>query len=397
MNRNNVEPTRALGRTKNRGLLKLSLLLTSMMTMMAGAIVAPSLPLISEVFKDVENIAILSRLVITLPALFIAVSAPIFGILTDKYGRKRLLLLSLTLYAISGSSGFLLNNIYVLLVSRAVLGLAVGGIMTIATALIGDYFKGDERNSFAGMQGAFMGIGGMLFIALAGILADVNWHAPFLIYLFSVPIAILGIIYIYEPEVDPEKKAVTPRAYDYDRKRIVIIYILAFLGIVFFYMVPVQIPFLIGGLEDATNAHIGYAISLSMIPGSLVAMSYKRLKRIFSFRQIFQLALFMMAIGYLIISQSSGYTSIVMGLLVGGIGTGLLMPTGSLWVMSIAPDQIRGSLVGRLSTATFTGMFLSPIILQPLINNFEVKGAFMAVSIIMVVISALLFLLKGLR
>ena len=113
---------------KNKGLLKLSLLLTSMMTMMAGAIVAPSLPLISEVFKDVENIALLSRLVITLPALFIAVSAPIFGILTDKYGRKRLLLLSLALYAVSGTSGFLLNNIYALLVGRALLGLSVGAL-----------------------------------------------------------------------------------------------------------------------------------------------------------------------------------------------------------------------------------------------------------------------------
>ncbi len=44
---------------KNRGLLKLSLLLTSMMTMMAGAIVAPSLPLINEVFNEVDNIALL--------------------------------------------------------------------------------------------------------------------------------------------------------------------------------------------------------------------------------------------------------------------------------------------------------------------------------------------------
>jgi MFS family permease len=382
---------------KNTALLKLSLLLTSMMTMMAGAIVAPSLPLISEVFSEVRNIALLSRLVITLPALFIAISAPIFGILTDKYGRKKLLLLSLTLYAVSGASGFLINNIYALLVSRALLGLSVGGILTIATALIGDYFKGDERNSFAGMQGAFMGIGGMIFIAFAGILADVSWHAPFLIYLFSVPVAILGVIYLYEPDVVSERKAVSPRSFDYDRKRVVIIYLLAFTGIVFFYMVPVQIPFLIGGLDDVTNAHIGFAISLSMIPGSLAAMSYKRLKRILSFRQIYQAALFMMGMGYFIISQSTGYTSIVMGLLVGGIGTGLLMPTGSLWIMSIAPDQIRGSLVGRLSTATFTGMFLSPIILQPLINNFEVKGAFMAASICLVLISLGLFALKGLR
>lgn len=379
---------------KNRGLLKLSLLLTSMMTMMAGAIVAPSLPSISKAFSDVENIALLTRLVITMPALFIAFSAPIFGILTDRYGRKRLLLLSLILYAISGTSGVFLENIYFILIGRAFLGIAVGGVMTIATALIGDYFKGDERNSFAGLQGAFMGVGGMVFIAVAGILADVSWHTPFYIYLFSIPVTILGVIYLYEPEITKVSRKHKVKPEPHNRKHAFVIYLLAFTGIVFFYMVPVQIPFLIGGLDNVSNAQIGYAISLSTIPGSLAAMSYKYIKKALTFRQIYQLALFMMGAGYLLISQSSGYTSIVIGLLVGGIGTGLLMPTGSLWIMSIAPDSIRGSLVGRLSMATFLGMFFSPIILQPLVNQFEVKGAFLGASICLVTISILLFFLR---
>ncbi|MFC2129425.1 MFS transporter [Bacteroidota bacterium] len=379
---------------KNRGLLKLSLLLTSMMTMMAGAIVAPTLPSISKVFSEVENIALLSRLVITLPALFIAISAPIFGILTDRYGRKKLLLISLVLYALSGTSGAYLENIYVILIGRAVLGIAVGGVMTIATALIGDYFKGDERNGFAGLQGAFMGVGGMVFIALAGILADVSWHTPFYIYLFSIPVLILGLIYLYEPEITRVVRENKIKPESHNKKHALVIYLLAFTGIVFFYMVPVQIPFLIGGLDNVTNAQIGYAISLSTIPGSLAAMSYKYIKKVLTFRQIYQAALLMMGIGYLLISQSSGYTSIVMGLLVGGIGTGLLMPTGSLWIMSIAPDSIRGSLVGRLSMATFLGMFFSPIILQPLVNQYEVRGAFMAASICLFLITSALFFLR---
>lgn len=362
--------------------------------MMAGAIVAPSLPSISKAFSDVENIALLTRLVITLPALFIAASAPIFGMLTDRYGRKRLLLISLILYAVSGTSGAYLENIYLILAGRALLGIAVGGVMTIATALIGDYFKGDERNSFAGLQGAFMGIGGMVFIAVAGILADISWHTPFYIYLFSVPVIILGLVYLYEPEITRTARAKQTKPEPHNRKHALIIYLLAFTGIVFFYMVPVQIPFLIGGLDNVTNAQIGYAISLSTIPGSLAAMSYKYIKKVLSFRQIYQLALFMMGIGYFLISISSGYTSIVMGMLVGGIGTGLLMPTGSLWIMSIAPDSIRGSLVGRLSMATFLGMFFSPILLQPLVNHFEVKGAFLGASICLGVITFLLFFLK---
>ena len=68
--------------------LKITLLLTSMMTMMAGAVVAPSLPQIKQVFIKVENVEILTRLVITLPALFIAFFRPLSEeFLTEWEGR----------------------------------------------------------------------------------------------------------------------------------------------------------------------------------------------------------------------------------------------------------------------------------------------------------------------
>ena len=65
------------------------------------------------------------------------------------------------------------------------LGLAVAGVMVSATTLIADYFKGDARANFMGLQAAFMGFGGVIFLSVGGFIADVNWRLPFLIYLFS--------------------------------------------------------------------------------------------------------------------------------------------------------------------------------------------------------------------
>lgn len=365
-----------------------------MMTMMAGAVVAPSLPQIASVFIDTEHIELLSRLVITLPALFIAIFSPFFGSWSDKYGRKNLLLFSLVLYAFGGTSGYFLNNIYYILIGRVVLGISVAGIMTIATALIGDYFKGDERNGFVGMQGAFMGFGGVVFISIAGWFADIHWHAPFLIYLFAVPVLILGLVYLYEPEkVIPKDKS---KAIDlnYNKQTAVLIYILAFIGIVFFYMIPVQIPFLLSGMEGVSNSGIGIAISTSTFTSALTSISYKRIKRYLSFKNIYQLTFLFMALGYLIISQVDSYSLILVGLAVSGIGTGLLMPTGNLWIMSIAPNNIRGTLVGKLAQATFLGMFLSPFLLQPIINQKSVSFLFLTATFIMGLIAFVLFLLK---
>ncbi len=239
-----------------------------------------------------------------------------------------------------------------------------------------------------------MGIGGVVFISVAGIVADIHWQMPFLIYLFSIPVLILGVIYIYEPEIT-SKKDKSNESIKYNKKLAAIIYLLLFTGIIFFYMVPVQIPFLLGKLDNISNSKIGYAISLATLSSAIVSMNYKRIKRVLSFRQILQFALIIMGIGYFIISQSASYSSILAGLFVSGIGIGLLMPTGNLWIMSIAPEKIRGTLVGRLSMATFLGQFVSPIILQPIINSYNLNNSFVIAGICMWAISILMFTIKS--
>ena len=165
--------------------LKLTLLLVSSLTIMSVITISPALPQMVIAFSDVTNAEFLVKLVLTLPALMIAIFAPITGRLIDRHGRLRILWLSLVLYAISGTAGYFLNNLYHILISRALLGISVGMSMTIVITLIADYFDGKERQKFVGLQIAFMSMGGILFIGLGGILADLSWRYPFLIYLFS--------------------------------------------------------------------------------------------------------------------------------------------------------------------------------------------------------------------
>jgi len=155
-------------------------------TVLAATIISPALPAMSEAFADVPNSEFLVKLTLTMPALFIALGALFAGLLLDHWGRKPVLIVSLILFGLAGTAGFFLDSLPAILASRAVLGLAVAGIMSGFTTLILDYFRGSELDKFLGFQGAFIGLGGMVFIFSAGLLAEIGWQYPFLLHLSAL-------------------------------------------------------------------------------------------------------------------------------------------------------------------------------------------------------------------
>lgn len=375
---------------KNKKLIAITLLLSSMFTMMAGAIVSPSLPQIERIFHDKENIAILTRLILSIPAVFTALCSPMFGVLADKLGRKSLLLSSLVLYAIGGVSGFLMNDIYLILTGRALLGISVAGIMTISSTLIGDYYTGAERNKFMGLQGAFMGIGGVVFVSLAGILADIKWNLPFLIYLLSLVALVTGMISL--KDTPKEKHASYHRLESMPYKlHASKVYGLIFIGIVFFYVMPVQLPFLLDKMEKMSNSKIGFVISVMQLSSSIVALNYKRIKGLFEFEIIYLFVMLFMGVGFAMLAFCTQFSIILLSVAIAGIGVGLLMPLGNLWIMEIAPEHKRGVMVGNITTAVYLGQFLSPILLQPVVNAFGIVEMFLIASYIMIFIAVIVF------
>ena len=165
-------------RDPNRTAVRITLLAASSIAIFAGATLAPAVPAIRENFKDVPNIDLMARLVLTLPALFIGLLSPFVGLVVDNLGRKRVLVVSILVGALAGISGFFVETLGLLLAGRAILGIAVAGSMTSATTLIADYYEGPARSGFLGLQAGVMGLGGAFVLAVAGIMADISWRPP---------------------------------------------------------------------------------------------------------------------------------------------------------------------------------------------------------------------------
>lgn len=264
----------------NSLITKITLLFVSTLTVMAGATIAPALPAMQDYFEQVENVELWVRLVLTIPALSIVLASPIAGQIVDSIGRKSLLIASAILYGLGGASGFLLDSLSGILFGRALLGLAVAGVMVTATTLIADYYQGESRANFMGLQAAFMGFGGVIFLSTGGYLADQNWRLPFLIYLFAWILLPLILVSLYEPKriEDTNNSFLNTGSSSLPIKFLFLVYGAVLLMQIVFYLIPVQLPFYLRNLTGASASQSGLAIAFCTLFSAFASMVYGKIK-----------------------------------------------------------------------------------------------------------------------
>ena len=357
----------------------ITILLGSSLSVLTVTILAPSLPTMLAVFKDVPNSELLVRLVLTTPALFIAIGAPFSGFLLDRLGRKSILITALVIYSLSGSAGFFLNSIYGILISRAILGLSISAIMSGFTTLIIDYFKDAQLDRFMGYQSAFISFGGMGFIFIGGLLADINWRLVFLVHLLAIIVLIFTALTVNEPE----RKASTGKVKDSKSvipyKTIGLIYLTTFVSILIFFIFPLQVPF---HLTSASGSLVGLALSVQGLAGAIIALQFGKIKSRLSFSEIFIMIFIFFGINHVILSFTDDFSSVILALIFGGLGIGLLPANINVWLASVVPSDLRGRAVGGLTMSLFIGQFLTPIISQPFLARLGISGMFFSFGIL---------------
>lgn len=356
----------------------LTILTGSALTVLAVVAVSPSLPEMSQAFQQVPNADFWVRLAITIPALVIGIGSPFAGFLLDRWGRRPVLVISIIFYGVMGTAGFLLDSISGLIISRAIFGLAVAGVMSSFTTLIGDYFSGGRLNQFMGYQAAFMNFAAVLFLVVGGYLADIGWQYPFLIYLLAF-LVLPGVLFtIDEPQIRSEVAEDVGPAVEIGMpiKTAIMVYATAFSGMVLLFIVPVHMPFYLTEVGGLSNSQVGLMLAVQALAGAIVALRYGLLKARFSYKIISSLAFLSLGIGYLIIASSPGYASAFVGLLISGVALGMFLPNINVWLVTVAPAPVRGRAVGGLTAAIFLGQFMAPVLSEPIVQQFDLTGTF---------------------
>lgn len=349
------------------------LLAASMITLMGGAAVAPALPKMAQYFSNIENAEYLLAFMITLPSLAIALSSPFMGIIADKYGKKKLLIFSLLLFSLSGVTGAFFDSLESILSGRFVLGIAIAGIMICATALITDYYTDPaKRQKVFGMQAAAMGFGGLILETGGGGLAEFSWRYPFFIYLIALPI-MFGAFSLLEPakhqtQVNQNKNETANPNSKLKIGAIAFVYFIMFIAMVLMFAVPSKGPFLFFESGITSSLITGVLLGLMGMASMGVALCQVKISKYLDELMRCALGIGSTGLGLFLMANGSMAT-IVAGVVFVGIGMGVSQPTLTHWIGLLSPQHLRGRIFGGLTSIIFLAQFVSPIIMQPLLEN----------------------------
>ena len=193
-------------------MLTYTILSFSLLTIMSAAAVAPALGLIKEHFSDADPLLV--KLIISLPPLFIIIVNLLFTKIC-KYVRTRTLALTgVLMYVIFGTCAFWVDNIWLLLVMRALLGISVGLIMPLSVGLLSYYFPPEEIARLMGLSAAMNQMGGVVATLIAGVLATIDWNYAFLVYILGLIVAVMVVKWLPNEQLHPG------RAYKEEAKKV---------------------------------------------------------------------------------------------------------------------------------------------------------------------------------
>lgn len=336
---------------------------------MAGAgdavLIAPVLPQMQQEFAAVAGVEVLVPVVLTVPALMIGLIAPFAGFIADRFDRKRLLLVAMVGYTIFGTAPLYLSSLGAVLGNRVLVGICEAAIMTCATTLIGDYWSGEKRSRYLGLQTLVAALSATLFLGIGGALGAAGWRTPFWLYIVAILLVLPMARLLWQPARPAAVPAVSGRLASVPWRLLAAPCLVTLFGGVVFYALIVELSFVLNGVGVTSTAAIGGISAVMSLATAAGAVVFGRISRL-SPRVLLPVEFALAAVGLVLVFATTSTAVITVGAVITGLGTGMLLPTLLTWAVNRLSLEQRGRGTGLWTGTLFIGEFLAPLVIAAL-------------------------------
>ncbi|MGD9599552.1 MAG: MFS transporter [Steroidobacteraceae bacterium] len=351
----------------------LTLFIVCVIDVLGFGVIVPLIPYIGSRF---EASATLITAILGVHALCQLIAAPVWGRLSDRYGRRPILMFSLSGACVSYAMLGFAPDIAWVLASRVLGGLMAGNI-SAAMAYASDISTPEERTKALGTVGAAIGIGFMLGPAIGGILAGDNLATASFVRPALVAMALslfaIALVALFLPESHTaEHRARMAGVTDGRRTPLALLRRLPGLRYVTLAALCIAIAQAIFESIFAlwALARFGYGprtvgllmFALAIVPVTMQGALVRVLAPRFGEHRLAIAGVAAFVVGMMIAAAVPGIEVALVGLAIAGAGSGAFSPSGSALASKEASSANRGSVLGTYQTSSSLGRVIGPFI-----------------------------------
>lgn len=345
----------------------------SMVTSLPGLAISPILGQLHETFKDSSDLQL--QLLESLPSFIVVPFILLAGRLSLLINKKKLLTVGLSVFFLCSILYLFSSKMWMLLVVSAFMGIGAGLVVPFSTGLIADYFAGSRRTRQLGISSAITNLTLVLATLLAGILAHVNWHLPFLVYALS-GVSLFFLFYLKDMpnnalnkgEQGETKLIANPTNFKWPWGLMIFYAIITFFALT----IPFYLAIYVESYHHDSASISGLMISLFFLsmtaPGFFInyVINYLRQKTI-------PFSMISITIGLLVMTLSHNTALLLIGVVLVGVGYGAMQPIiYDKTAASTSPKHATLAL-SLVMAMNYIAIIIYPFIMQGLQSIFNTK------------------------
>ena len=352
-----------------------------MMAVLGTSSVTPAFPtIVRELGISSGQVGLLITF-FTLPGI---VMTPLLGILSDRYGRKKILVPALLLFGLAGGACAFARDFDLLLALRFFQGMGAAALGTLNVTVIGDIYDGRERSSALGYNSSVLSVGTASYPAIGGLLATFGWFYPFALPFAAIPIAIVVMFSLHNPEPRNDDRlrdyfgSVWENLYDREVLGLTCASLLTF--IVLFGPQISYLPILMNARFDAPSYVIGAVLSGASLTTALTSTQLGRLTGRFSEKGLLKTAFVLYAIALMAVALVPSLLLLVFPAALFGVAQGINLPNVFSLLNAHAPTENRGAFMAANGMSLRAGQTIGPLFMASAAGTLGLTGAYLAAA-----------------